>query len=343
MRYKPDDLDPVRLPFTLEELAAKAPAKAPVQVVLTVKRWEGHEQKNTPLTLNWDDRWRFDKELPLSPTSAMAIPELGIAYRVESTVVSIKDGSPAANAGLQVNDRIDEISFRQFKKDGPGTWGVWDDTKSQRIKPDGAPEEVYDQWAFYFRTMLQTPDVSGVRVRVWRGGAWLPNDFEMEPVEDKTWPLADRGLALLPDSKLIKAENVVDALGMGLHRTWSSLRQICQGLVSMAAGRISVTKNLQGPLDIAEMTFEAARDPFNLILILGIISINLAVMNFLPIPVLDGGHMVFLVYELIRRQTAVGRRTRRRHVHWASLSVPADVIRVLSDVFPLGLVRRPMT
>jgi regulator of sigma E protease len=150
--------------------------------------------------------------------------------------------------------------------------------------------------------MLQTPDVSGVRVRVWRGGALVPTDFEMEPAEDKTWPLADRGLALLPDFKMIKAGNMVEALGMGLHRTWSSLRQICQGLVSMATGRISVTKNLQGPLDIAEMTFEAARDPFNLILILGIISINLAVMNFLPIPVLDGGHMVFLIYELIRRK-----------------------------------------
>jgi regulator of sigma E protease len=299
---KADDLDPVRLPFALEEAAAKAPTKSAVQVVLTVKRWEGHEQKDTPLTLDWDDQWRFDQELPLSPTSAMALPELGIAYRVESTVVSVKDDSPAAKAGLQVNDRIDEISFRQFKKDDAGKWGVWDNTKSQRTKPDGSSEEVFDQWAFYFRTMLQTPDVSGVRVRVWRGGALLPTDFEMEPAEDRTWPLADRGLALLPDSKLIKAGNVVEALGMGLHRTWSSLRQICQGLVSMAAGRISVTKNLQGPLDIAEMTFEAARDPFNLILILGIISINLAVMNFLPIPVLDGGHMVFLVYELVRRK-----------------------------------------
>ncbi len=299
---KADDLDPVRLPFALEEAAAKASAKSAVQVVLTVKRWEGHEQKDTPLTLDWDARWRFDQELPLSPTSAMALPELGIAYRVESTVVSVKDGSPAAKADLKVNDRIDEISFRQFKKDDAGKWGVWDNTKSQRTKADGAAEESYDQWAFYFRTMLQTPDVSGVRARVWRAGALVPTDFEMEPAEDRSWPLADRGLALLPDSKLIKAGNVVEALGMGLHRTWASLRQICQGLVSMAAGRISVTKNLQGPLDIAEMTFEAARDPFNLILILGIISINLAVMNFLPIPVLDGGHMVFLVYELVRRK-----------------------------------------
>ena len=299
---RPDDLDPVRLPFALEEAVAKAPAKAAVQVVLTVKRWEGHEQKDTPLTLDWDARWRFDQELPLSPSSAMALPELGIAYRVESMAVGVKDGSPAAKAGLQVNDRIDEISFRQFKKDDAGKWGVWDNTKSQRTKSDGSTEDVFDQWAFYFRTMLQTPDVSGVRVRVWRGGALAPTDFEMEPAEDKTWPSADRGLALLPDSKLIKAGNVVEALGMGLHRTWSSLRQICQGLVSMATGRISVTKNLQGPLDIAEMTFEAARDPFNLILILGIISINLAVMNFLPIPVLDGGHMVFLIYELVRRK-----------------------------------------
>ena len=86
------------------------------------------------MTLDWDDRWRFDQELPLNPTSAMALPELGIAYRVESTVVSVKDGSPAAKAGLQVNDRIDEISFRQFKKDDAGKWGVWDNTKSQRTK-----------------------------------------------------------------------------------------------------------------------------------------------------------------------------------------------------------------
>ena len=89
----------------------------------------------------------------------------------------------------------------------------------------------------------------------------------------------------------------------------------------MAAGRISVTKNLEGPLDIAELTFEAARDPLNLILILGIISINLAVMNFLPIPVLDGGHMVFLVYELVRRHAVRrGGAVTRRTLGWPFLA-----------------------
>src|SRR5207248_4550571 len=70
----------------------------------------------------------------------------------------------------------------------------------------------------------------------------------------------------------------------------------------MATGRIDATKNLQGPLNIAKSTFEAAQDIFDLIRILGMISVNLAVVNFLPIPVLDGGHMVFLVYELVRRK-----------------------------------------
>ena len=59
---------------------------------------------------------------------------------------------------------------------------------------------------------------------------------------------------------------------------------------------------MRGPLGIAEDTFEAAKDPFTLTLWLGLISVNLAVVNFLPIPILDGGHMVFLLYELVRRR-----------------------------------------
>ena len=44
----------------------------------------------------------------------------------------------------------------------------------------------------------------------------------------------------------------------------------------------------------------AERDIYEFILFLALISINLAVVNFLPIPVLDGGHMVFLIYEKLR-------------------------------------------
>ena len=61
--------------------------------------------------------------------------------------------------------------------------------------------------------------------------------------------------------------------------------------------------NLGGPGTIvAVATLEAMKDLSSLLLFFTFLSANLAVVNFLPIPVLDGGHMVFLFYELIFRR-----------------------------------------
>ena len=63
--------------------------------------------------------------------------------------------------------------------------------------------------------------------------------------------------------------------------------------------------NLTGPIGIFAMATEAAHEGFwHLLLLLATISANLAVLNFLPIPVLDGGHMVFLAYEGLRGKPA---------------------------------------
>ena len=57
-------------------------------------------------------------------------------------------------------------------------------------------------------------------------------------------------------------------------------------------------KALSGPVGIAQMAYySAAHGIGDLLLFLTLLSANLAVLNFLPIPVLDGGHMVFLAYE----------------------------------------------
>ena len=62
---------------------------------------------------------------------------------------------------------------------------------------------------------------------------------------------------------------------------------------------------MSGPIGIATTAYSAAEMDLNtLILFLGIISVNLAVVNFLPIPILDGGHMVFLIYEGLRGKPA---------------------------------------
>ena len=55
---------------------------------------------------------------------------------------------------------------------------------------------------------------------------------------------------------------------------------------------------MSGPLTIASVSYKIAGEDFwQYLLFLGLISVNLAVVNFLPIPVLDGGHMVFLLLE----------------------------------------------
>jgi regulator of sigma E protease len=61
---------------------------------------------------------------------------------------------------------------------------------------------------------------------------------------------------------------------------------------------------VQGPINIAQTAFYLAEDPWEYTLFLALISVNLAVVNFLPIPILDGGHMVFLVYEKLRGKPA---------------------------------------
>ena len=73
----------------------------------------------------------------------------------------------------------------------------------------------------------------------------------------------------------------------------------------MLDGRISFTKNASGPLEIAAASYSIAGENLQLfVLFIGMISVNLAVINFLPIPVLDGGHMVFLIYEKLRGRPA---------------------------------------
>ena len=72
----------------------------------------------------------------------------------------------------------------------------------------------------------------------------------------------------------------------------------------MGTKQISV-RNFSGPWGIIKMALMQARLGFgNLLIFLTLLSANLAVINFLPIPVLDGGHMVLLLYEGIRGKPA---------------------------------------
>jgi membrane-associated protease RseP (regulator of RpoE activity) len=293
--HSSEEIDPERLPDQLSRAAANAPGKK--NVVLTVRR-EGETKSIVCEPVAWEEHWDNDQEVPLSPSSPLAIPQLGLAYWVHSQIVDIAKGSPADGAGLKADpkdrDTITHIRWKErseFQKEPD--WSKW---LSLETKRNGATQP--DRWAGIFH-YLQSNDYREIEVKVNRGGEELPSKA-LTAREDPDWPLVSRGLRLLGDYKLQKADNFGQALALGGRETRDWIGIMYLQLKSLLTGRVSF-KNVSGPLGMMQQAFYVAQSGnFELLLFLAIISINLAVVNFLPIPVLDGGHMVFLIYEKLR-------------------------------------------
>jgi regulator of sigma E protease len=112
-----------------------------------------------------------------------------------------------------------------------------------------------------------------------------------------------------PDRSLMKSANPLAAIYNGLEATWKWTELTVVGLYKMIVGDIS-SKNIGGPLTIAKISGEAAaQGPANVIFLIALLSINLGVLNLLPIPILDGGHLLFFLIEGILRKP-LGERQR---------------------------------
>jgi regulator of sigma E protease len=94
------------------------------------------------------------------------------------------------------------------------------------------------------------------------------------------------------------------SVAQGTMTTLDNTVGIVQGLGRLISGSISVRENLGGPVAIAAVTREATDRGgwVGFWMFTAMLSITLAIMNILPIPVLDGGHLVFLIYEGITRR-----------------------------------------
>jgi regulator of sigma E protease len=127
---------------------------------------------------------------------------------------------------------------------------------------------------------------------------------KLEPVEAPDWFNPDRGLQFEPTTFLAKPESIGEACAMGGQETLDSLTIVFRSLKKISTNQVSPRK-MMGPVGIIKITLQAAdQGPAMLLLFLTLLSVNLALVNFLPIPVLDGGHMMFLIYEGIRGKPA---------------------------------------
>ena len=126
---------------------------------------------------------------------------------------------------------------------------------------------------------------------------------KLNMVDAAGWFNPDRGFILEPESSLVKAHFLAQAVDLGAGETWEALTMVVR-ILSKLGSQIPL-KELSGPISIAKFAGQAAQQgPATLLLFLTLLSANLAVLNLLPIPILDGGHLIFLAYEGIRGKPA---------------------------------------
>lgn len=297
-------LDPIRLPRQLDQwaytgtpLAERKPEEQKVELI--VLRNVEHTEKRIPVSMDYDTSYRFDREMVMNPNSPLPLPGLGLAYWVNAQVDAVEPLAPkvraegktegeksaAAQAGLQPRDLIEAVKFIAEDASGKTKEGEWNEIKGH-------------QWAA-IDSALQGGAPGKIQLKVKRGDK--SEELTLTAQEDPTWPLDERGFLFQEDTRPVVASDVADAIGLGVKRTLRAITMIYLNLYSMRPiyGRVSA-KTMSGPLTIATVSYRIAGEDFwQFLLFLGMISVNLAVVNFLPIPVLDGGHMVFLIVEKI--------------------------------------------
>lgn len=278
-------LDPVKLPHELNRWADRTPGDKTVKLTLLREQADDHSEKRITLELPWDAEGRFDLTGAMKATTPLAINGLGLAYHVQAVVDHVTPNSLGAANGFQPNDTIEAVKWKIL--DGKG---VVDDGRWETVKPH--------QWAFVDDILQRVAPFEAV-VRVNRGGQTV--ELPLTTAEDRDCPLPDRGLILMPELRIQKANSIGEALQMGANRTLRMVQSTYINLYAMLVGRVSAIQTMSGPITLARISYILAGESvWKLLLMLALININLAVVNFLPIPLLDGGHMMFLIYEGFR-------------------------------------------
>jgi regulator of sigma E protease len=104
------------------------------------------------------------------------------------------------------------------------------------------------------------------------------------------------------DDVTVEKVNPVIAVGMGFVQTWGATKLTVVSIWKLIQ-RVIPAKTIGGPIMIAQLAGEQAkRGILSLAIFMAILSINLGVINLFPIPILDGGHFIFLVLEAILRK-----------------------------------------
>jgi len=277
--------DPLTLEARLRERAAAASEGDPLQVRLQIEgRAEPVEIALRPV--DW-------YEIPIYGTEHPSVPSLGITIEVTPRVAEVLEGSPAETAGIKPGDVVAKVRPIVPDKATRERYGI-----PKRLK---MPEKALDlteekaTWAGVFYSLQDWLPGCKIELTLTKGDPVL-----LEWRDDPNWNHPERGFQLSSKETLVEPQGIGEVLAYGLEETQNSLMMVFQFIGKVSSQQIS-PRMMGGPLTIVKIAYFYATQRFTaFLLFLCVISANLAVINFLPIPVLDGGHMVFLSYEGIR-------------------------------------------
>jgi regulator of sigma E protease len=182
-------------------------------------------------------------------------------------------GSAASQAGLQVGDKIVSIN--------------------------GSSIEGFDEIKSFVVVHLDQPLQLGVE----RGDQLLTISLTPQIVEESSIFGAQRvgriGIRTSGEGKIVKL-SVTQAVGEAVREVYDMSGAMLVGISQIVSGKRS-SEDIQGGLRMAKMTGEAAKAGFlTLVSLAAMISVNLGLVNLLPIPMLDGGHLAYYAVEAIR-------------------------------------------
>jgi regulator of sigma E protease len=198
--------------------------------------------------------------------------ELNDSLVAELSVRDVPEGSAAAGAGLQEDDVI--------------------------VAVDGRPVEDYLSYATYVRSHANQT----IELTVEREGQLLPLSFEV-PADPKVdgEPLGETMLQEIQFEKVPLSE----IPSQTVRQFFGTIERMFDGIVSLITGETPLD-DLAGPIGMGQLTSEVIDEsPLPLWVTIGnlmfILSLNLGLLNLLPLPALDGGRLLFVLIEVVRR------------------------------------------
>lgn len=213
----------------------------------------------------------FSKIAPLTAESDL-LSDIGLTLLTPPPVIEFVDeGGAAEAAGIKAGDRI--------------------------LSVDGSPVTGFDQ----FVGKIKAAPERRVVLSVERGRAI--SDIAVTPhaqPDPSGKPSGAIGVRLVGPAMSLVRYGPIDSLAHGAVRTWDMTRFSAQMLGKMVRGRLSL-KNLNGPVTIADYAGQSARLGLGIFLtFIAFYSVSLGLMNLLPIPMLDGGHLLYYLVEIIQ-------------------------------------------